>query len=193
MNQFSTFLTFAGITDRLTVLFLFTCIFKTSAAGSIHHIFGNHSFSDHFLQVAVHGRRSHRNSLILKILTDLIYSHMAALNRFHIGNGFQIDTIQLSSILQRKITYAIILSGKRENSSIMVQTTSESPRNGSSGGFLFRFWIWWFKPQAGYRLFVTIQPFDDVVAGYTSRDSDNERENIIHNSSPPFRTWYRRR
>ena len=97
-------------------------------------------------------------------------------NVFHIGNGFQIDAIQLSSILQRKITYAIILSGKRENSSIMVQTTSESPRNGSSGGFLFRFWIWWLKPQAGYRLFVTIQPFDDVVAGYTSRTGDKKRK-----------------
>ena len=27
-------------------------------------------------------------------------------------------------------------------------------------------------PQAGYRLLIAIQPFDDVVAGYTSRNSD---------------------
>ena len=27
-------------------------------------------------------------------------------------------------------------------------------------------------PQAGYRLFIAVQPFDDVVAGYTSRNGD---------------------
>ena len=108
-----------------------------------------------------------------------ILSHFFILS-IEFGNGFQIDTIQLSSILQRKITYAIILSGKRENSSIMVQTTSESPRNGSSGGFLFRFWIWWLKPQAGYRLFVTIQPFDDVVAGYTSHRQRHKTSHHHH-------------
>jgi hypothetical protein len=30
-------------------------------------------------------------------------------------------------------------------------------------------------PQAGYRLLIAVQPFDDVVAGYTSRNSDNKR------------------
>ena len=39
-------------------------------------------------------------------------------------------------------------------------------------------------PQAGYRLFVTIQPFDDVVAGYTSRDSDNKRNKTIQKEHP---------
>ena len=33
------------------------------------------------------------------------------------------------------------------------------------------------NPQAGYRLIVAIQPFDDVVAGYTSRDSDKNETN----------------
>ena len=29
-------------------------------------------------------------------------------------------------------------------------------------------------PQAGYRLLIAVQPFDDVVAGYTSRNSDKK-------------------
>ena len=80
MNQFSTFLTFAVITDRLTVLFLFTCIFKTSAAGSIHHIFGNHSFSDHFLQVAVYCCRSDCNFTVFEVFSDFLYSNMLSLH-----------------------------------------------------------------------------------------------------------------
>ena len=31
------------------------------------------------------------------------------------------------------------------------------------------------SPQAGYRLFIAVQPFDDVVAGYTSRNGDYKR------------------
>ena len=31
------------------------------------------------------------------------------------------------------------------------------------------------EPQAGYRLFIAVQPFDDVMANYTSRNSDNKR------------------
>ena len=42
--------------------------------------------------------------------------------------------------------------------------------------------------QAGYRLLIAIQPFDDVVAGYTSRNSDNKRYQIIQGNTPPFLT-----
>lgn len=30
------------------------------------------------------------------------------------------------------------------------------------------------RAEAGYRLFVAVQPFDDVMANYTSRNSDNK-------------------
>ena len=30
--------------------------------------------------------------------------------------------------------------------------------------------------QAGYRLLIAVQPFDDVVAGYTSRTGDKKRK-----------------
>ena len=42
--------------------------------------------------------------------------------------------------------------------------------------------------QAGYRLFAAVQPFDDVVANYTSRNSDNKRYQIIQGNTPPFLT-----
>jgi len=38
--------------------------------------------------------------------------------------------------------------------------------------------------QAGYRLFAAVQPFDDVVANYTSRNSDNKRNKIFHVRHP---------
>ena len=38
-------------------------------------------------------------------------------------------------------------------------------------------------PQAGYRLLIAVQPFDDVVANYTSRNSD---ETSISNMNTPF-------
>ena len=34
--------------------------------------------------------------------------------------------------------------------------------------------------QAGYRLLIAVQPFDDVVAGYTSHAGDKERNNKFH-------------
>ena len=42
-------------------------------------------------------------------------------------------------ILQWKKAYATMPIGKRENSSIMVQKTNETPQSGNSEGFLFRF------------------------------------------------------
>jgi hypothetical protein len=42
--------------------------------------------------------------------------------------------------------------------------------------FYSYFWQWeGLTPQAGYRLFIAVQPFDDVVAGYTSRNGDDKR------------------
>jgi len=35
-------------------------------------------------------------------------------------------------------------------------------------------------PQAGYRLLITVQPFDDVMANYTTHNSGNKRSNIFH-------------
>ena len=44
-------------------------------------------------------------------------------------------------------------------------------------GFLFPFYA---AGLNGYRLFIAIQPFDDVMANYTSRDGDNKRNNELH-------------
>ena len=35
-------------------------------------------------------------------------------------------------------------------------------------------------PQAGYRLLIAIQPFDDVMANYTTHDGDNKRNYELH-------------
>ncbi len=34
--------------------------------------------------------------------------------------------------------------------------------------------------QAGYRLLIAIQPFDDVMANYTTHDGDNKRNYELH-------------
>ena len=47
-------------------------------------------------------------------------------------------------------------------------------------GFLFPFRRWkGLNPQAHYRLFVTIQPFDDAMANYTTHNSDDKRSKKI--------------
>ena len=38
--------------------------------------------------------------------------------------------------------------------------------------------------QAGYRLLIAVQPFDDVVAGYTSRNSDDKRQQLFRKMHP---------
>ena len=53
--------------------------------------------------------------------------------------------------------------------------TNEPPEAHTFWGF-FLFLEWeGLTPQAGYRLLIAVQPFDDVVAGYTSRNGDDKR------------------
>ena len=40
--------------------------------------------------------------------------------------------------------------------------------------------------QAGYRLLIAVQPFDDVVAGYTTHDCDQKGCNKIKHALTPF-------
>ena len=85
-------------------------------------------------------------------------------------------------ILKFKFAYAIMPVGKRNKA---FHQERKKPQSGNLWGFsspnLKREGL---TPQAGYRLFVTIQPFDDVVAGYTSRDSDNKRNKAIQKEHP---------
>ena len=63
---------------------------------------------------------------------------------------------------------------QREMRSPCSSTSKQKPRCSSTGVFYSYFLVWkGLITQAGYRLFVTVQPFDDVMANYTSRNSDN--------------------
>ena len=57
--------------------------------------------------------------------------------------------------------------------------TSKTPER-QLWGFLFPFLVVGLSPQAHYWLYITVQPFDDVMANYTTHNSDNKRSEKIH-------------
>ena len=64
---------------------------------------------------------------------------------------------------------------------------TKTPRAGTPRGFLFLF-LWWLIPQAGHRLFITVQPFVDAMTHYTSHDSKYKTYYVIHShTSFPYR------
>ena len=66
-------------------------------------------------------------------------------------------------------------------------TKNENPSEVGPRGFLFRF-LWWLIPQAGHRLFITVQPFVDAMTHYTSHDSKYKTYYVIHShTSFPYR------
>ena len=81
-------------------------------------------------------------------------------------------------ILHAIPAYAIMPIGKRNKCSTWAH---ENPRAATLGFSIpnFREGL---DPQAGYRSVIAVQPFDDVVAGYTSRNSDQKRNKFIHYS-----------
>ena len=56
-------------------------------------------------------------------------------------------------------------------------------------GFFYSFLLSRLNPQAGHRLLVTIQPFVDAVAHYTSHDSDYKIYYIIHFHTSSLYLW----
>ena len=58
---------------------------------------------------------------------------------------------------------------------VHVGQQTKTRRSGTPSGFYSYFLREGLTPQAGYRLLIAVQPFDDVVAGYTSRNSDDKR------------------
>ena len=50
-----------------------------------------------------------------------------------------------------------------------------APRDATSGGFSIPFCSRWLRPEAGYRLFISVQPFTDVIGDYTCHNRDNKR------------------
>ena len=81
--------------------------------------------------------------------------------------------------------YAIMPIGKKISVSMVIQKRKPLSLDHSGAFFLF---LTVRHLQAGYRLLIAVQPFDDVVAGYTSRNSDNKRYQIIQGNTPPFLT-----
>ena len=47
---------------------------------------------------------------------------------------------------------------------MLFSTKAKNPRT-AFRGFFYSVLLWRLNPQAGHRLFITIQPFDDVTAG----------------------------
>ena len=46
----------------------------------------------------------------------------------------------------------------------------------------------WLIPKAGYQLFISVQPFADVVGNYTCQNGEKKRCEYIQVTHPPFRT-----
>lgn len=68
--------------------------------------------------------------------------------------------------LEKKVAYAIMPVGKMKRN--IHATQQKTPEVALQGLFLPFFW--WLNPKAGYQLLLSIQPFADIVAGYTSRN-----------------------
>ena len=62
------------------------------------------------------------------------------------------------------------------------------PRDATSGGFSIPFCSRWLRPEAGYRLFISVQPFTDVIGDYTCHNRDNKRWENFHTGTPPSST-----
>ena len=82
-------------------------------------------------------------------------------------------------ILISGFAYAIIAVGKRENKSMRTQK-NEALSTANTEGFFLLFIVDRKTTRLVLSLFVSIKPFDDVVAGYTSRTGNKKRENNFH-------------
>ena len=61
-----------------------------------------------------------------------------------------------------------------------IQVPKRTPLGPSFRGVFYSFFLWWLIPQAGHRLFITIQPFVDAMTRYTSHDSEYKADYSIH-------------
>ena len=96
-------------------------------------------------------------------------------------------------ILSIKIAYCIVklhivllncicynANRQREvNSPCNLTINIKNPR-AATLGFSIPFLVVGLSPQAHYWLHITVQPFDDVMANYTTHNSDNKRSEKIH-------------
>jgi len=71
-----------------------------------------------------------------------------------------------------------------------IQVPKQKPLGPSFRGVFYSVFLWWLIPQAGHRLFITIQPFVDAMTRYTMTVSIKPIIPSIF--SPPFRTGGRR-
>ena len=61
-----------------------------------------------------------------------------------------------------------------------IQVPKRNPLGPSFRGGFYSVFLWWLIPQAGHRLFITIQPFVDAMTRYTSHDSEYKADYSIH-------------
>ena len=61
-----------------------------------------------------------------------------------------------------------------------IQVPKQKPLEPALRGVFYSFFLWWLIPQAGHRLFITIQPFVDAMTRYTSHDSEYKADYSIH-------------
>ena len=93
---------------------------------------------------------------------------------------------RFSGILHFRIAYAIMPVGNKGYSCSIVSDNKKPEGVRDLRVFLFLFLEReGLTPQAGYQLFIAVQPFDDVVANRTSRDSDDKGYNKFHSKHLP--------
>lgn len=56
-------------------------------------------------------------------------------------------------------------------------------------GVFYSVFLWWLIPQAGHRLFITVQPFVDAMTHYTSHDSKYKTYYVIHSYTSFSYRW----
>ena len=76
-------------------------------------------------------------------------------------------------------------AGRQKDIAIPCNVEKRKPQSCDLWGFLFSIYVRQsLKPQAGYRLSVTIQPFADEVANHTCHDGEDKGYSISHVMHP---------
>ena len=65
----------------------------------------------------------------------------------------------------------ICYNASRQKDTSVQDGTAKNPRVATSGVFLFRLGRW-LIPKADYQLFISIQPFANIIGDYTCRNRD---------------------
>ena len=67
----------------------------------------------------------------------------------------------------------------------------QKPPEPQSLGVFYSILGGWLKPKAGYQLFISIQPFANIIGDYTCRNRDIKWWDYIQGDTPPSSYQYR--